>query len=199
MPCNQQGSDMVGLIQKVLHDLALQRGGAQAVARIYEAAGVPPDRNFRIDTVYPDDEWQRLLVAACEVLQLGPEAFENAYAEQFGSDALRRWPAWFKMSRSARELLERQPIIHNTFATGVRDPDARRDIRDKFRLEQRPDELVTHYRSPNELCGLYKALARWVLRHYGESATIDEPLCLKRGDPECEIHIRWNQGALHHE
>lgn len=182
---------MVGVIQKVLIDLALREGGPQAVDRIYQAAGIPMDRRFRIDTVYPDDEWQRMLAAACEVLQMTPPAFEAAYAEQFGRDALQRWPAWFKMSRNAREFLERQPTIHNTFATGVRDPEARHGIRDKFRLELREHELVTHYRSPNELCGLYKALAHWVLGHYGERASIDETLCLKRGDAECEIHIRW--------
>lgn len=182
---------MVGVIQKVLLDLALLRGGPQAVSRIYLAAGIPEDRRFRIDTVYPDDEWQRMLAAACDVLELSPEALETAYAEQFGRDALRRWPVWFSMSRNAREFLERQPTIHNTFATGVRDPEARHGIRDKFRLERREQELITHYRSPNELCGLYKALARWVLRHYEEQATIEEPLCLKRGDAECEIHIRW--------
>jgi CheY-like chemotaxis protein len=32
-------------------------------------------------------------------------------------------------------------------------------------LERRDGELVTHYRSPNQLCGLYKALARWVPLH----------------------------------
>lgn len=182
---------MVGLIPKILYDLALQSGGMETVQRIYRAAGIPEDRRYRIDMVYPDDEWQRLLGAASEVLGVSLADIETVYAEQFGKDSLQRWPIWFQMSRNAREFLERQPTIHNTFATGVRDPEARHGIRDKFRVESRDEELVTHYRSPNHLCGLYIALARWVLKHYGESASIEETRCLKKGDPECEIHIRW--------
>jgi predicted hydrocarbon binding protein len=186
---------MVGLIQKVLLDLALKHGGPQAVARICQQAGIPEERRFRLDTVYSDEEWGRLLGAAVDVLEMPPEAVLDAYAEQFGRDALARWPVWFQMSRNAREFLERQPTIHNTFATGVRDAAERRGIRDKFRIEPREDELVMHYRSPNELCGLYKALARWVLAHYGETAEIEEPRCQKLGAPECEIHIRWAKSA----
>lgn len=186
---------MVGLIQKVLFDLVEQVGGPAAVAEVRLRAGIPDDRNFRIGTVYPDDEWQRLLAATCAVLGKPQDEIERAYAEFFGRDSLRRWPVWFEMSANARQFLERQQTIHNTFATGVRDAGARSDIRDKFRIELHEHEIVTHYRSPNQLCGLYKALARWVLDHYREQAAIEEPRCAKQGDAECEIHIRW-PGAL---
>jgi hypothetical protein len=186
---------MVGLIQKVLFDLIEAIGGPQAASEVRRRAGVEEDRRFRLDTVYPDDEWQRLLKATGEVLGRSQEELETAYAETFGRDSLRRWPIWFETSANARQFLERQQTIHNTFATGVRDPEARHGIRDKFRLEKLPDELVTHYRSPNELCGLYKALARWVLKHYQEEAVIEETCCTKRGDPECEIHIRWPRSS----
>lgn len=182
---------MVGLIQKVLFDLVEEVGGAAAAAEVRRRANVPAERRFRLDTVYSDEEWQRLLQAAGDVLGKPQHELERAYADWFGRDALSRWPVWFEMSSSARQFLERQQTIHNTFATGVRDPAARRDIRDKFRLEKRPHELVTHYRSPNQLCGLYKELARWVLAHYREQATIQETRCTRRGDPECEIHVRW--------
>jgi hypothetical protein len=52
------------------------------------------------------------------------DELEIVYAEYFGRDSLRRWPVWFSMSANAREFLERQQTIHNTFATGVRDPRA---------------------------------------------------------------------------
>lgn len=182
---------MVGLIQKVLFDLIHEKAGPDAVAEIKRRALVPPERRFRLDGVYADDEWQRLLAASCDVLGLSQAEVETVYADFFARDMIRRWPVWFAMSANARQFLERQPTIHNTFATGVRDPGARRGIEDKFRIESREHEVVAHYRSPNQLCGLYVALARWVLNHYGEEATIEETSCLKRGDAECEIHIRW--------
>ena len=184
---------MVGLIQKLLLDLVEQVGGADAVQAVRNAAEVPEERRFRLDTVYPDDEFQRMLQAACKVLGKTQEEVEVAYADFFGRDSLRRWPIWFETSSGARHFLERQQTIHNTFATGVRDPDARRGIRDKFHIEKLDHELVTHYRSPNNLCGLYVALARWILDYYKEDATIEESRCTKRGDAECEFHIRWPQ------
>jgi hypothetical protein len=182
---------MVGLIQKVLFDLAEVTGGPEAVTAIRREAGIPDDRFYRLDTVYSDEEFQRLLRAACNVLGMTQDEIEVAYADFFGRDSLRRWPTWFETSVNARQFLERQQTIHNTFATGVRDAEARKGIRDKFHLEKFDHELVTHYRSPNNLCGLYKELARWVLEHYQEEATLEETRCTKRGDPECEIHIRW--------
>lgn len=182
---------MVGLIQKVLFDLVGELGGAAAVSEMRRRAGIPDGQRFSLDTVYPDDEWQRLFAAAAEVLGRSQDEVERLYADVFGRDALRRWPVWFEMSATARQFLERQQTIHNTFATGMRDAAARRGIQEKFRLEGHPHELVTHYRSPNQLCGLYKALARWVLDHYREEAVIEETRCSKRGDSECEIHIRW--------
>jgi hypothetical protein len=182
---------VVGLIQKILFDLIAASAGSAAVAEVRRRAQVPEDRRYRLDTVYPDDEWQRVLRATCEVLGKSQDEVEVIYADFFGRDALRRWPIWFETSANARQMLERQQTIHNTFATGVSDPAARRGIQDKFRLEKLDRELIAHYRSPNELCGLYKALARWVLDHYREEAQLEETRCTKRGDPECEIHIRW--------
>lgn len=176
---------MVGLIQKVLFDLVHEIGGVEAVAEVKRRACVAPDRRYRLDTVYPDEEWQRLLRAACEVLNLPQDEVEIAYADLFARDALARWPVWFEMSANARQFLERQQTIHNAFATGVRDAEARRGIEDKFRIEKLEHEIVTHYRSPNQLCGLYKALARWILEHYREQAVVEEPRCVKRGDAEC--------------
>ncbi len=83
-----------------------------------------------------------------------------------------------------------QPEIHNTFPVGLQRPEERQAVRDKFRLEKLADELVVRYRSPNRLCDMYKAIARHVL-HYKDEATIDEPRCMKHGDDECELRIRW--------
>jgi hypothetical protein len=184
---------MIGLIQRVLFDLVEEKGGRRAVEKVKERAGVPADKIFRIGEVYPDDEWLRLLAATCEVLGVSETEAMEAYAETFGRDALTRFPKWFEMSANSRQFLERQIAIHNMFASGLRDPEARRAVTDKFRIETRDDEIVTHYRSPNQLCTLYVALARWMFRHYGDEATIEQSRCMHRGDEECEIHVRWKK------
>lgn len=186
---------MVGLVQKLLLDLVEEVGGPGTAADVKRRAGVPFDRVFHMQEVYDDAEFQRLFAAACEVLNLTQEQAEKVYADYFLRDGLKRWPTWFEMSSNARQFLERQPAIHNNFATGVQDPTAREAIIDKFRLEKLDAELIMHYRSPNHLCGLYMALARWIIEHYGDRATVRESACVSNGDAECQIHIHWEPGA----
>jgi hypothetical protein len=182
---------MIGLIQKVLFDLVEERAGLEALAEVKQSAGVPLHRIFRLGEVYSDAEWQNLLAATCRVLGANEEQIMELYADQFGRDALARFSKWFEISANSREFLERQITIHNVFASGVRDPDSRKAVVDKFRIETFDDRIVTHYRSPNKLCSLYRALARWMFKYYGDEAVIEETNCMHRGDEECEIHVIW--------
>jgi hypothetical protein len=184
---------MLGLIQKLLLDLVEDKAGGEAVSEVRRRAGVPPDCIFRIGEAYSDEEWRRLFRAACDVLHTGESETIEAYADVFGRDVLSRFPTWFEMSANSREFLERQITIHNVFASGVRDPEARKAVVDKFRIEKRGDGIVTHYRSPNRLCSLYKSLARWMFRHYGDEAILEEAKCMLLGDEECEIHVIWTK------
>jgi hypothetical protein len=182
---------MIGLIQKILLDLVEEKAGPEAVKDVKRSAGVPLDRIFRIGEVYSDTEWQNLFSASCRVLGADEDHVMELYADAFGRDALVRFSKWFEMSANSREFLERQIIIHNVFASGVVDPNSRKAVVDKFRIETFDDKIVTHYRSPNKLCSLYKALARWMFTHYADDAVIEETKCMHRGDEECEIHVIW--------
>lgn len=182
---------MVGLIQTILLDLVETAGSDGAVARVRGAADVPEDREFRMDASYDDAEWQRLFDAAVEELGITPQQAIEAHAKHFLADALRRFPMWFQMSPNAKSLLMKQPAIHNGFATGVSDPAARSAIEDKFELSETDDGYRIRYKSPNRLCALYIALAKEVLAHYGEEATISESKCMSRGDDCCEIELVW--------
>lgn len=182
---------MLGLIPKVLIELIISVYGEETAVEIRRRAGCDLDLEFRINEVYDDEMWRKLLVASTEVLHCSGETLEEEYARYFLKDAQERWPAWFKMSKTAREFLERHPAVHNNFADAVRDPGARDLIRDKFRIEKLEDKIITHYRSPNRHCHLYISLAREVLKLYGDEASIEQVKCVKRGDPECEIWISW--------
>ncbi|MCA9254627.1 MAG: heme NO-binding domain-containing protein [Phycisphaerales bacterium] len=182
---------MVGLIHRILLDMVQSQAGADAASDIRRMAKVEPQVEFRLDENYDDAEFLRLFVATCERLGLTQDQAEQAFARAFYEDSVRRWPTWFQLSKNAREFLKRQPAIHNGFATGVSDSSARAGIRDKFRLEERPDRIVVHYKSPNNLCGVYVALAHQILDHYRETARIEHPRCLRESDSSCEIHVIW--------
>jgi hypothetical protein len=185
---------MVGLIQKVLLDLVEAQAGLDGVADVRRRAGVAPERLFRLGEVYPDDEFQRLLQAAIDVLDLEETKFLDAYADQFFRDVSLRFSKWFSMAGNSREFLEFQTTIHNTFASGVVDPAARQAVKDKFAVNSIDGRnIVTHYRSPNRLCKLYRAFGRWVADYYGDAIEFDEPRCMLHGDEECEIHVKWTR------
>ena len=183
---------MVGLVQKLLFDMIESSAGADAACEVRRRAEVPQDKEFHINEVYDDAEWRRIFAATLDVLNLTQEQAEEAYADFFLKDGQTRWPMWFKMAKNAREFLLRQPKIHNGFATSQQDPALRSAIDDKFEVEECDGELVVHYRSPNQLCGLYMALARWIINHYGDNAVVEEACCAKNGASECAIHIRWS-------
>ena len=183
---------MIGLIQKVALDVVEQLGGVTALERVRERAALPSDRLYRLGDAYPDDECQRLFQAAIEILELTEDAFLNSYADRFGRDVQRRFGKWFDLAQNSRQFLEFQTTIHNTFASGVVDPAARQAVKDKFNVETIDSRnIITHYRSPNRLCKLYRALGQWMAGYYGDQIEFEDPQCQLRGDDECEIHVRW--------
>jgi hypothetical protein len=177
---------VLGYPLKLLLNAIESRHGHEAVIQTLAEAGLPADRNYRLNEPYSDTEAQRLSAAAFKFISL------EDVAKAFFEDTLVRFPTWFEMCKTSRQFLEMQPEIHNTFAHGLQRPEDRDAVRDKFRLEKLDDELIVHYRSPNRLCDMYKAIAQRVFQHYQEEATIEEPRCMKRGDTECELRLRWS-------
>ena len=184
---------MVGLVHRILFDTVERARGLEAVLEVKRRAGLAEDAVFRLNRLYDDAEWREILASAVGVLKMPEDEFNELFARVFIEDALKRWPIWFQMAGSALELLELQPAIHNNFAAGLESLEGRESVTDKFRVESRDQGLIVHYRSPNRLCAIYRAVAREVLAHYGEKAEIHEKTCLKHGGAECQIHVLWTE------
>ena len=75
---------MVGLMQKLLFDLAESSAGVEATREVRRRAAVPQDKEYHINEVYDDAEWRRLFAATCEVLSLTPEQAEEACCAKSG-------------------------------------------------------------------------------------------------------------------
>lgn len=183
---------MIGLIQKVLFDMIEDQAGASALQEFKQRVGLSPEFVFRIDTDYDDAQMHELLQEACKLLQVDADTAFSLYAKYFLAAALELFPAFFRMSHSAREFLARQPAIHNIMASGLRDPERRKIINDKFAMiDHIQGPLEVSYRSENQWCSLFMALAREVAAHYGESVSIEIPDCRKRGAERCTFHLQF--------
>lgn len=186
---------MVGLICDLLLNFVERNCGAGAVAEVRGRAGVPEGRVFRMDTVYEDEEFQRLLAAAAERMELTTDALEASFARYAGEALKLRFPGFWAGATSTREMLLRQPRIHNAMTSSARDTTLRARILDKFRIVPTPDGVVLHYSSPNQLCVFYRHMVAWLAEQFGEEAESEERRCLKRGADRCEIHVRLRPRA----
>ena len=184
---------MVGLIQKLLFNKIRSRAGEETLAKIKEQLGLSPDHEYQMNNVYSDLEWKTLFSVSLNVLGMTEEQGYKIFATYFLKDSIERFPTWFAMSKNSYELLSIQPTIHNCFATSVFDKAAREAINDKFKIDQLPNQLITHYRSPNQLCSLYKNMAKGVIKYYNDQAEIEEKTCMHKGAVACEIHINWSK------
>ena len=182
---------MVGVIHQLFFEFVEKTFGAAALAEVKRKAGVPAGQEYRMDAAYSDEEWRKIVGAAVELSGLEAEKAEVAFARFCGEALSQRMAGFFKTSKSTREFLKQQPTIHNMMASSVRDAATKRKIADKFRLEEANGETVVHYVSPNRHCALYRGLAEWMAEYYREKIDVREPRCQKRGDPECEIHVKY--------
>jgi hypothetical protein len=182
---------MVGLIHVLLLNFVERNCGPGGIAAVLRRAGIPGGQVFRMDTVYDDEEFQRLLAAAIAEIGRPADEVEIAFARYSGQDLLLRFPGFWAGAQRARDMILRQPRIHNAMTGAARDTAVRLSINDKFKIEPTPDGAVIRYASPNRLCVFYRGLAGWVAEHFGEEMEVDEPACQRRGDEACEIHVRF--------
>ena len=184
---------MIGLIPRLWMVLLEQQTDESRIRAILAEAGIPQDRRFALDQPYDDAELLRLVHASAQVLGKDVNGLVEDFAQVFIDDAVQRWPVWFEMAPDARSFLERQPRIHASFSRAL-DTAASREAPkpQKFHIATLDDGLLVEYRSDNRLCGLYKALAGAVLRHYrDEACRIEEPVCMHHGHDHCEIRLTW--------
>jgi hypothetical protein len=188
---------MIGIIQKVLlsllDELGEELGDARLRARVLERAGLATQTRFRINANYPDDDVLALIEATVAESGLGRRALMDRYAQGFIRYAEQLFPRFFILAGSAHDFMLRQPTIHSSFATGLRTPEERSAVEDKFRLRERADgSLEVSYHSNNRLCDLYAALAVALGERYREVIAVETLRCgADAGGADCLLRVYW--------
>ncbi|MGX9354674.1 heme NO-binding domain-containing protein [Roseobacteraceae bacterium S113] len=185
--------DLIGIIEKVLVECLLKHGGEELRQDVFWVANIPPDRVYRMDRHYPDEETGRLLAATFEVTNLAPDVLFDTFSETFMDVVSNVFPQFIAMSKSSEDLVRKQAKIHALIAAGTRaDGESALSV-DKFRLEDHGmHHISVHYRSELQLCGLYKALVRAAARRFGDDARIEETACRHEGATACVLDVKWH-------
>lgn len=184
---------MIGLIQHTLLVLLEKEGGTALKRRILTDCGLDPDTYFPIHQDFPDDQCAALIAATTMNMQVDEQTLWELYAGHFLEEAREIFPRFFELAPSARDFLLRQPTIHCAFGAGLRDPEAREQVRDKFHITEDGGDLIVRYRSRLQLCQLYRALVERVLLLYEEPGSVEELQCRHDGHEACTFRISFDR------
>ncbi len=184
---------MIGVINSLLLDYVKQKYGESMLQELVAHPVVPGDHQFRIDTYYSDSDWEELYHKAVNMVGIDREEFEWDFGYFCGDALVNQFPGFVKGCTGARDMITRQPKIHNAISHSLADHDAQKIVNNKFMLEEQGDKIIMHYVSVNHMCTFYRSLATWVGEHFNEQLSINEPRCMKQGHHECEIHVQYTK------
>jgi len=134
---------------------------------------------------YSDDDFTRILTRAIErtgdgsreiLLEFGRFAAQNTFYELY--------PAYYDGSSSTQQfLLGVETRIHELVRSTVRGTAPPR-----LQVSPLGQGVSISYTSERGLCDLLEGLVLGAAGHYEETYSIDQVLCMHRGDPACVFH-----------
>ena len=176
---------MKGVVFNVLEQLVARDFGEDTWDALLDASGL--DGVYTSLGSYPDEDLALLVSAASAALVMPPDEV----VVWFGRNALPlfadRYPQLFAPHDSTRSfVLTLNDIIH---------PEVRKlypgaDV-PEFDFDVREGVVVMGYRSARKLCSFAEGLLLGAADHYGERLTIEQPVCMKRGDDQCVLEIAF--------
>ena len=141
---------------------------------------------------YPDEHLGKLVGAASEALHIPAQDVVRWFGREAMPALAQAYPAFFSPHTGTRSfLLTLNDIIH---------PEVRKlypgaDV-PVFDFDTSSEEvLVMDYVSPRKLCAFAEGLIAGAAEHYGETASIEQPKCMGRGDSKCVLEITLGSGS----
>jgi len=178
---------MKGVVFNLLERLVARDFGEDTWDALLDASGL--DGAYTSLGSYPDEDFVRLVHAAADPLAMPADDV----VVWLGRNALpvfaEHYPQLFEPHHSTQSfVLTLNDIIH---------PEVRKlypgaDVPEfDFRLHEQG--LAMGYRSPRKMCSFAEGLLLGAAEHYGERLTIEQPLCMKRGDDRCVLELAFSR------
>jgi heme-NO-binding protein len=172
-----------GVIFSSFRDFLTAEHGSEAAKRVF--AGEPV---YLLSESYPDESLNRLVERASRAVGADSDELVHDFGVYTASMTFTRlYPAFFAIATSAREfLLTVETRIHELVRATI--PDAAPP--QLHVTELGGDAVSIVYSSPRRLCVLLRGLTEGTAQHFGETATIEESTCMRRGDDRCTFEVR---------
>jgi len=136
---------------------------------------------------YPDSDAVAILEVASEATGLSVQELLEKFGEYIGPSLLETYSGLIDDEWNTLDLIENtESDVHTDVrkrTSGAQPP----DHGDVDRLSE--DELVLHYTSDRQMCGLAKGIIRAIADYNEETVAITENRCMLDGDPECELAV----------
>ena len=177
---------MKGIIFNLVEEVVTKNYGEDTWDSLLDAAEL--DGSYTSLGSYPDTDLFALVGAASTALGVPPDQIVRTLGEGAIPLLAERFPEFFDPHVGTRTfLLTLNDIIHAEVRKLYPDADL-----PEFDFDSANDEEITlGYRSARQLCQLAEGFIVGSARHFGETAAIDQPECMHRGDDRCLIHCRF--------
>jgi hypothetical protein len=170
-----------GVIFNLLEQVVSEKYGDEAWDAVLDAAH--QDGAYTAVGSYPDEEFLSLVKAASAELQVSPDDLIRWFGKSSLPLLRERYPAFFHHDSTTSFLLTLNDVIHpevRKLFPGAHVPD--------FDFESvQEDKLALGYQSPRKLCAFAEGLIEGAAEYFGEEVSMDQLLCMKRGDEKCVI------------
>lgn len=180
---------MKGIIFNLVEEVVADRYGEDVWDQLIEAAGVAGV--YTSLGSYPDDELFAIVGATSSALALPPDAVVRTLGEASMPLRVQRYRSFFEGHTSTRSfLLTLNDIIH----TEVRKLYPGAEVPSFGFDDSSPSVLGITYQSPRKLCALAEGFIIGAATHFGEKASLEQPVCMNRGDDHCLIQCGFTAG-----
>ena len=176
---------MKGIVFNLLEIVIGDAYGEQTWDAVLARAGL--DGAYTSLGSYSDSHFEKLLAAASQLLDRPTEEITRWFGRQALPVLAQQYPQLFTPHSGTRSfLLTLNDVIH---------PEVRKlypgaDVPTFDFDASQPDRLVMGYRSARRLCAFGEGLVEGAAAHYGETVTITQPECMRRGNARCVLEIR---------
>jgi hypothetical protein len=172
---------MKGVVFNLLERVVSEKYGEEVWDSLLETTG--QEGAYTAVGSYPDQDFLSLVGAASAELDVPADDLVRWFGRSSLPLLREKYPAFFDHDSTRSFILTLNDVIH---------PEVRKlfpgaDVPD-FDFHTSGDGDVTlGYRSARKLCSFAEGLIEGAAEHFGEEVTMEQSMCMKRGDEKCLI------------